>query len=501
MYNFIEIIAEYRVKQKERIKQYQFMLKPCLVLAAVYTIAISALLRANYSYRDDLRRAVCGRKGWDNYGRYISNFLSTFIHADSYLTDVSPLPQLIAVLLMAISGIIIWYSVSEKQKFSIWDLVALIPLGLSPYFLACISFKYDSPYMALSILASVAPILYLKRAPIKYIAVVTIGTLVMCMTYQASSGIFPMLTILICIKRWNQREEVKEILKFALSSAIGYFVGLLIFKLFLMPPPKTQYVSSTLPPIRELIPETMKHLIKYFVQIKDDFKSEWLALIFLMMIAFIYVMVRDSKRNKFVAVCLSVIALLGMLLFSFGMYPVLSKPLFNPRAMYGFGVFITLIGIVFSTSNKIYSGKLVCFMLSWCFFVFSFTYGNALKIQESYSEFRMEALLDDLKDIDFIVSRDKNQPVRVQFEGNIGYAPAVKHMSKEVEVLKQLMPAKSSWTNGVYKFFHYYKVKNVIWNLPSVSGLDLTTYNMPVLKDNMFHTIRGKDQFILIEMK
>lgn len=501
MYNFIEMITEYLVKQKERIKQYQFMLNPCLILAAVYTIAISALLRANYSYRDDLRRAVCGRKGWDNYGRYISNFLSSVIHADSYLTDVSPLPQLIAVLFMAISGIIIWYSVSEKQKFSIWDLVALIPLGLSPYFLACISFKYDSPYMALSILASVAPILYLKRAPIKYIAVVTIGTLVMCMTYQASSGIFPMLTILICIKRWNKREEVKEILKFALSSAIGYFIGLLIFKLFLMPPPKTQYVSSTLPPIRELIPETMKHLIKYFIQIKDDFKSEWLVLIFLMMIAFIYVMVRDSERNKFVAVCLSVIALLGMLLFSFGMYPVLSKPLFNPRAMYGFGVFITLVGIVLSTSNKIYSGKLVCILLSWCFFVFSFTYGNALKIQESYSEFRMEALLDDLKDIDFIILKNKNQPVRIQFEGNIGYAPAVQHMSKEAEVLKQLMPAKSSWTNGIYKFFHYYKVKNVIWNLPSVSDLDLTTYNLPVLKDNMFHTIRGKDQFILIEMK
>ena len=501
MQNFIGMISQYLGKQKESIKQYQFMIRPCLILAAVYTVAISALLRANYSYRDDLRRAVCGRKGWDNYGRYLSNFLSSIIHADDYLTDVSPLPQLLAVLIMAASGIIIWYSVSEKRKISVWDLVALIPLGLSPYFLACISFKYDSPYMALSILASVAPILYDKHSSIQYILIVTIGTLVMCTTYQASSGIFPMLTILLSVKRWNNKENTKTIFKFLSNSVLGYFAGLIIFKLFLMPPPKTQYVSSTLPPIGKLIPETIKHLLKYFVIIKEDFKVEWLVLICLMMAAFLSVMVRDSQRNKLVAACGAGMALLAMLFFSFGMYPILSKPLFNPRAMYGFGVFITLVGIVLSTSNKIYSGKFVCILLTWCFFVFSFTYGNALKIQENYSEFRMEALLDDLKDIDIMVSKNKNQPMRIQFEGTIGYAPAVQHMSKEAEVLKQLMPAKSSWTNGVYKFFHYYKVKNVIWNLPTKSGLDLTTHKLPVLKDNMFHTIRGKDQYILIEMK
>ena len=95
-------------------------------------------------------------------------------------------------------------------------------------------------------------------------------------------------------------------------------------------------------------------------------------------------------RNKFAAAFLSVITLSAMLLLSFGVYPVLSKPLFHARAMYGFGVFISLLGVCISTSDKMYCGKLACLALGWCFFVFSFTYGNALQIQEDYATFRVE---------------------------------------------------------------------------------------------------------------
>lgn len=503
MYNFVELITKYLGKQKETIKQYHFMLKPCLILAAVYTLALSALLRANYSYRDDLNRVLSGRKGWDDYGRYLSNFLSTIIHADHYLTDVSPLPQLIAVLFVAMSGIIIWYSVSEKQKFSVWDLAALVPLGISPYFLACISFKYDSPYMALSILVSVIPILFLKCGTIRYLCAIIIGILMMCATYQASSGIFPMLVILMCMKFWNQKENIKVILKFAGKSAVGYFTGLIIFKIFLMPPSTREYVSNSLPPLKELIPETITHLIHYFSLIKDGFKKEWLILILCMAVAFIFVMVRDSKRNKFATACLSVIVLGAMLLFSFGMYPVLAKPLFHARAMYGFGVFITLLGISLATSKKIYCAKLVCVALSWCFLVFSFTYGNALQIQEDYAQFRVKEVLDDLNDVDIMISNNDHGAIKIQFSGAIGYAPAIRNIPKDAKILKQLIPSQTSRFryNELYKFFYYYKLKNVHRNLPQDSGVDFETYNLPVIKDTMFHTIRGKDNCILIDLK
>lgn len=206
MKRYMDIVKRNAGQWRENIKTYQFMLKPCFMLIALYTIGISALLRANYNYRDDLRRVAWGKKGWDNYGRYISNSLSTLIHGDSYLMDVSPLSQMIAVILTAAAGVIIWHFVSEKKKFSAWDLAALAPLGLSPYYLGCISFKYDSPYMALSILASVMPILFFKYGYARYLLAVIIGNLIMCTTYQASSGIFPMLVILLCLKWWSMEK-------------------------------------------------------------------------------------------------------------------------------------------------------------------------------------------------------------------------------------------------------------------------------------------------------
>ncbi len=190
-------------------------------------------------------------------------------------------------------------------------------------------------------------------------------------------------------------------------------------------------------------------------------------------------------------------------MFSFGMYPVLAKPLFHARAMYGFGVFITLLGISLATSKKIYCAKLVCVALSWCFFVFSFTYGNALQIQEDYAQFRVKEVLDDLNDVDIMISNNDHGAIKIQFSGAIGYAPAIRNIPKDAKILKQLIPSQTSRFryNELYKFFYYYKLKNVHRNLPQDSGVDFETYNLPVIKDTMFHTIRGKDNCILIDLK
>lgn len=494
-----EIITRYLTKLKENLTGYRFLRKPCLMLAAVYALGISAILRADFNYRDDLKRVALGYRGWNNFGRYLSTILSTFIHGDSYLTDISPLPQLIAVLLLAVSGCIVWHVVSERTDFSFWDLAALIPLGLSPHFMGCISYKYDAPYMALSILASVVPILFFRYGYMVYSIAVIFGTLIVCTTYQASSGIFPMLVILLCMKKWNEKEDIRKTFRFGACSAVSYLAGMMIFKLFIMPKRET-YVSNSLPPLKEILPVTFAHLKKYFSLVKSDFKTEWLIFIFLMMIAFIFVMVRDSKRKKYAAFFLSVLGLLMMCSLSFGMYPVLSKPLFNPRAMYGFGAFITFVGIAVSTAKKTYPAKLVCLALSWCFFVFSFTYGNALKAQEDYTDIRIAAVINDLNDLDIMAS---DETKIVQLDGSIGYAPAIRHMPEDYKILKRLVPVqfKADWIFGEYQFFHYYRLKKVKWNQPKKSSIDLTTYDLPVLKDTMYHTIRGNDNYVLIELK
>lgn len=505
MIKVVEMVRGKLNEWKEYTQGYRYTAKVCLIIFILYMIGISAILRANFNYRDDLRRIMEGNQGWgSSFGRYISDFLSTIFHTDNYMTDISPLSQIIAVVFMAAAATIIWYIISSNKKFTIWDMAALIPLGLSPYFLACMSYKFDAPYMAFSVFISIVPLLFAGSGYSIYFMVSFLGSLAMCMTYQASSGIFPMFVIVLCLRRWNQKENIGEILKFIVVSIAAYLSGLLLYKTFLMPK-RERYVSNSLPSIKDIIPTTIFNLKKYYFLVISDFKTEWLVLIFLLCIAFLFVMVCESKQKKYVAFLVSAVSVALLLLLAFGMYPVLVKPLWHPRAMYGFGVFIVFIGISVSTAQKISLAKLVNLLLAWCFFVFSFTYGNALKIQNDYIDFRTIEVINDLKDLDIMMS---DQKVKIQMEGSIGYAYAIKRMPKHYNMLRRLLP--TAYINGnwsLYKFYYYgFRTKKVAFRRRASGGgfknhEDFKTYNLPVLKDTMFHTIRGKDNCILIEMK
>ena len=52
-----------------------------------------------------------------------------------------------------------------------------------------------------------------------------------------------------------------------------------------------------------------------------------------------------------------------------------------------------------------------------------------------------------------------------------------------------------------YKFFRAYKLRNVKQNFGSNVTVDLTECKLPILKDTMYHTIKGKNNKVLIELK
>lgn len=76
------------------------MKRPFFILCVIYVTAISAIIRADFDYYDDMNRIASGSSGW-GFSRHLSNLLSVFIHGDTYLTDISPLTQLLAAIMMA----------------------------------------------------------------------------------------------------------------------------------------------------------------------------------------------------------------------------------------------------------------------------------------------------------------------------------------------------------------------------------------------------------------
>lgn len=468
--------------------KYSFMKKNICILIFIYTVAISAIIRANFNYIDDLGRVRTGNVGWGYWGRYINCVLALVLHADGYLTDISPLPQFLAIVILAVSGSIVIYVVTKKQSFNLWSLIAVIPFGLSPYFLECLSYKYDSPYMALSVLASVFPFLFWEYGVWKYLIATVVGILAMCMTYQASSGIYLMIVIMLCAQRINKRNGG---VKFALFSFAGYILALLIFIVFFMNP-IDGYVSNSIASIGQMV----SHLVKYYIYVYNDFKKWWLVLAGLMGIAYLYVSVRDTLRKKWCAFLLACLTLLLMGIVSFGVYPVLALPLYCPRAMCGFCAFIALIGISISDAEKTPLSKLICLTLAWVFFVFSFTYGNALAEQKRYTDFRVNAVIEDINDLEIF---NADTVKTVQITGNIGKSPILNQQPQNYQILDRLVPTTfgGGWDWNEYYFYQYFSLKNVLRD-PSI---DLQEYDLSVLVDTMYHTIRGNGQYVLIEIK
>lgn len=473
--------------------------KPALCLFAVYLVGISALLRADFNYIDDLGRVALGYHSWHTtFGRFASTVLAVLLHADTYLTDVSPLGQIIAAAVVTVAGIILIRAFSDREQIRFWDIVAVIPLGLSPYFLECLSYKYDSPYMALSLLAGIFPLLFVNYRKPTYVVMTALSTLLMCTTYQAASGIFPIVIAFYSLHRWNRGGDLVKQLKFIGLSAAGYIAGLLFFVVFLMRQADT-YADSTVFPLSELVPGIAANLTKYLNTILSDFKREWLILIALMCAAFIFITVLNSKQNRLAALALSVAVLLVSAALCFGIYLALISPIFRPRGMYGFGVFLALVALPIMSSEKKYPLKVICVILCWCFFSFALTYGNALAEQQRYTDFRIQMVIDDLNELD-VMQTDTVKTV--QLSGDIGRSPVIDNMPQDYNMLNRLIPKTFGgydWIwNGTY-FYYYFGMENVV----SCGTLaeDFSTYDLPVLKETMYHDILGDESRILIKLK
>ena len=140
----------------------------------------------------------------------ISATIWILIQGGVSLTDQSPLQQLIAALFMAASSLIVVRALESVHEPSDrrgrWvKYPAAVIMGLNPYFLACFSFQFDSAFMAFSVLAAVFPFALSPRRRKTFLAASLVCTLVVMMTYQASSGIFPMLVLFYALLQWTDR--------------------------------------------------------------------------------------------------------------------------------------------------------------------------------------------------------------------------------------------------------------------------------------------------------
>ena len=491
-----KVLKKIKSKTKDFISNYSYLKMPFLIFCIIYGIAFLTIFRANFYYIDDLGRAYSGYQDWGYFSRHVSNGLSSIFHTSSYLTDISPLTQIIAILFLSLSSCIIIDLFSKEKKVTFWKIAAVLPIGVVPYFLECISYKYDSPYMALSILAVIFPFIFLKHSWKSFALASFIGALIMCMTYQASSGIYLVLVLMISFMWYRDNVKIKKIAKFIGISALSYLLGMVIFKLFIMSP-ASSYASNSMLPISSIISGSFSNLKSFYINLTNDFRNIWLLIIAIITIGFICLSTIRSKQKKIPTFVLSIIVVGLSYLAIFGFYIFLEKPLLSPRAMCAFGTLIAILAIQCCNLDKTVITKLACTILSFCFISFAFTYGNALNEQKHYTDFRIQTLISDLNSVNATTGERKT----LKISGSIGNAPVIEQMPENYKLIDKLVPDMligSGWYWGSYYLMHYFNLQKAF---DYKEDVDMQNMDLPILKDNIYHTIRGNDKYIFVELK
>lgn len=508
-------------------QENRVLVRPFLILCLIYLVGISAIILSGVHYADDAARTNYGYAGWSAFSRYTSTILSHGLHADNYLTNIAPLLQLLAVGVLALSSIILIITISGKEIFEkkpskwILKIVAVIPLGLCPYMLECMSYQYDAIYMALSVFFAVMPLCFYGKSTGLYLAAIVVGVLGVCTTYQASIGILPMLVVFVAMKDWSQKKKkTGEVLKLLFGSAAVSVVTLLVFQKFLMAP-RDIYVSNELPQINDFIPSLFAHLGHYIELLFSDFKILWLVLMGVMACLFVILYVVRSKQNRIVSGVVGAIGLLVMGFLTYAFYAALDKPLYTTRAMYAVGALIAIIGVyivsggivwwpasvksdkkkeikkrVFVGVNELILAVPVI-AISWCFFSFGFTYGNMLKEQDEFRNRQIDMVISDLNEMDEL----RDGMVRyIQASGQIDFAPAIQHLpEKDYRIVRRLLkPSFGGDVNWMaYRLTEASGLPNLVFN----QEVDLRESELTQKRETLLYTIYTSDNGVLVNFK
>ena len=418
----------------------------------LYTLVLLPILIADRYNLDDWDRSVLGYVNWGRNGRPLTDVVMGVLSMGKPLVDFSPICQIGAIICLS------WLSAVVARKFHIGRpliaSLATLPLGANPFFLANLSFKFDSFPMVLSLLLALMPIvLDDQSAGHNYRSLFTgalflLGSL--CL-YQPSINGFLVVAVLEYILLEKRHEDSTVITSLVRRRVFQLLIALCVYAVVAHFTVREGYGAEHASMVRGIggLAIVQRNLV-YFWSYPIDLLTGRLRLTLVLpvvvaLLASILVGLQYStktvKSGKFVWVIGAFLTPIFMLLGTFGFLILLLSPAGGPRTFIGFGALLASSLILISTVLTEYNvpGIWQCgllFIPAYTMITFAAIYGNATKAQKDYEKHIAERLSDDLKEV--IAA---NPVENLIIEGDVGYAPLVRRMvQKRYRLLGDLVP-------------------------------------------------------------
>ncbi|WP_125766789.1 glucosyltransferase domain-containing protein [Lapidilactobacillus wuchangensis] len=473
-----------------------------LVNLFIYLLSLITIGLVNFPYIDDARRQIDGDTNFGFFdGRWGSEIFSWFFQGSRHLTDMGLVTPILSAIFLCLASLTIIYVFDDK--FSWLAIISSTLFGLNAWFLGCISFRYDSPYMALSLLFSVIPFLWWKSNKITFGIMSFIGVFLMCNTYQLSSGIYIVVLLSLYFQSIIDGEKLLLHFKRILIAAISYILAMICFVIETSFNPEIANRGDAVA-ISEMtqLPRTfLRNIRAYFITIYQDSSRLWVLLTGLILVAFVITFMKRSKIGRIKAFIWSGIYLLTAAIFSYGVLLIFKFPLAERSVRYGYGLgaFISIV-MVMLTSNAKADSKIVkrisgILVLLLTYYSLSFTFVFAANLSSQKDSFERQSMLlaSDLKEY---VTTDRRV---VNMNSLFHDSRVVSNSERNYPILGKLIQSNNAifWPNTT--LFNTYTNLDVTINQFDFKKFDKDDKKLQV-KSSLYDIYTSKDQ-IYVKMK
>lgn len=429
---------------------------PIAIIFGGYLSVLVVIGLSNYPYIDDTVRQITGMTNFAaHYSRWISEIGSWIVQGSRHLTDQGITTFVLSATVLSLTSILALYLLYPEKKVPLAASVMSIFIGINPWFLECISFRFDGPFIAMSLFFAFSGyLLYRKNTPLLILSV-SFSVFLMCNTYQASSGIAIVVPLVLSYQALLDGARLSEVLRKLCYSAIGFILGMIIYLL----ETKLNSALSTRGDTTEIVRfsqmpmKILENTGAYFNEIIQNSAKIWLLMAAFVLIGFIIYSLKVSKLTLSKTLVYLVVFLVVASVLSYGVLLVFETALVQKNGRYGgygLSVLLALLGCLSVSQLKaskfyfIQSVLLVWFMFYQ--FSFSFGYGYLLANQKDTMEYQTQMIAQDLKGI------VTNERFTIFSNALYDESPVVLNAQRNYPILKKLIPDINNtyWPNEFY---------------------------------------------------
>ncbi|GLQ90595.1 glucosyltransferase domain-containing protein [Dyella flagellata] len=413
------------------------------------------ILRADRPFNDDMARMLSGAYSWNDNGRPLTTALMRLLEGNlPRLVDFAPMPQILAIALLALAGMLI------ARRYAIqspWLAALLVlPLGAQPFFLENLSFRFDAVAMGASVLLAVLPV-SVCRDNLRGFALGALALLGCLCSYQPCLNVFLIFVLLDLVAAQARDETPARVARLAAFYVGEALLAVLIYQWKVAPSIKdwihehSQMIHS--PQQWDVVVANAKNMSAFLLH---ALARRWtpvlvwlLALTALAPVAvgLSYAFASSAKRTRPVWVKCG-LALFPLLLpfvalaCVAGPMLLLVSPILSPRVFPGVGALMCASLIALHVALRKWGpgwGNGLCYTVAgvWTLGMFCFAniYGNASTAQKQYETQIASQLANDLAEL-----KQKQGINSFLMDGSAGLSPLSAHAAEIFPVLNNLIP-------------------------------------------------------------